>query len=127
MNKSVLISNLEVLAKELVKIENEIGKEYATTLSSTRKSEITKEEFYIENALTITMDAIENINFLAYLLKEETPESVVKIAEEEDRDFREISKDMKAHIVHKKLEDNPLLGMVATFEALIKMAEDRRN
>ena len=71
MNKSVLISNLEVLTKELKKVEREIGKEYASTLEKTRlKREITKEEFYLENALTLTMDVLENLSLLTHLLKE---------------------------------------------------------
>ena len=126
MNKSVLISNLEVLTKELNKVEREIGKEYASTLEKTRlKREITKEEFYLENALTLTMDVLENLSLLTHLLKEGSPEQIVKIAEEDGRDYKEMSKDMKQLIVTRKLEQNPMLGMIATFEALLKMAEEK--
>ena len=126
MNKTVLISNLEVLTKELNKVEREIGKEYASTLEKTRLNrEITKEEFYLENALTLTMDVLENLSLLTHLLKEGSPEHIVKIAEEDGRDYKEISMDMKQLIVTRKLEQNPMLGMIATFEALLKMAEER--
>lgn len=128
MNKSVLISNLEVLTKELNKVEREIGKEYALTLEKSRfKEEITKEEFYLENALTITFDIVENIEMLIHLLKHGSPEHIVKIAEEDGRDYKEISMDMKQLIVTRKLEQNPMLGMIATFEALLKMAEEKAN
>ena len=128
MNKSVLISNLEVLTKELNKVEREIGKEYALTLEKSRfKKEITKEEFYLETALIITSDIVENMEMLIHLLKEKSPEQVVKIAEEEGKDYREISMDMKQLIVTRKLEQNPMLGMIATFEALLKMAEEKAN
>ena len=126
MNKSVLISNLDVLTKELNKVEKEIGKEYASTLEKTRLNrEITKEEFYLENALTLTLDVLENLSLLTHLLKEGSPEQIVKIAEEDGRDYREISMDMKQVIVARKLEQNPMLGMIATFEALLKLAENR--
>lgn len=127
MNKSVLISNLEVLTKELYKVEREIGKEYASTLEKSRfKDEITKEEFYFENALAITLDILENIGMLTHLLKEWSPEYLVKIAEEEGRDYKEMSVDMKQLIVTRKLEQNPMLGMMATFEALLKMTEESK-
>ena len=54
-------------------------------------------------------------------------EKLVKIAEEEGRDYKEISVDMKQLIVTRKLEQNPMLGMIATFEALLKMAEEKAN
>ena len=128
MNKSVLISNLEVLTKEINKVEREIGKEYASTLEKSRfKKEITKEEFYLENALAITFDILENIEMLTHLLKEWSPEHLVKIAEEDGRDYKEMSVDMKQLIVTRKLEQNPMLGMIATFGALLKMAEEKAN
>lgn len=127
MNKSVLISNLEVLTKELSKVELEIGKEYAKTLASSNLASISKEEFYLENCLVVLMDAIENIEMLTFLLKEKSPEYLVKTAEDDGRDFRSISMEMKHLIVSKKLEENPMLGLMATLEAISRMAKETKK
>ena len=125
-NKQVLISNLEVLTKELMKVEQQIGQEYAKTLASTRDKGITKEEIYLENVLMIAMEAIENVQFLTFILKDKTPQDLVKTAEEDGLDYKEISKDMKSQIVQNKMDENPLLGLLATFEALMRMTKDKK-
>ena len=123
MNKSVLISNLAVIRKELVKAEAEIGREYATVLSSTKKSEISKEEFYLENAMTLLLDAIQTIEVIGDLLENETPESIVKLAEESNQDYKELSVGMKEVIVKHKLKEDPMLGLLASLHALSQLVK----
>ena len=122
-NKQVLISNLEIISKELTKAEQEIGKEYHNTLvKSLEQKEITKEEFYLENALVILIEAIEEINAVKNLLESETPDSLVNLAKEEGHDFKELSKGMKSEITMSKLRNNPILGGIAIFEAMLHMS-----
>ncbi len=128
MNKTVLISNLEVLTKELNKVEHELGKEYASILGSTlSKRQITKEEFYMETALTLMQEAITNVEMLTQMLKNRTPNDLVKIAEESGVGYQEASMEMKKMIVSHKLDKNPMLGVIASFEALIRMAQSKED
>lgn len=121
MNKQVLISNLEVIKEQLVKAENAIGREYAEVLEKTKLADITKEEFYYETLLIMTMDAIENLTAITTTLEDVTPKEMIAIAEEEGQDFKEISREMKAEIITRKLHDNPILGALATISAMLKV------
>lgn len=121
-NKQVLISNLEIISKELTKAEKEIGKEYHDVLvKSLEQEDITKEEFYLENALVILIESIEGIKAVKSLLENETPDSLVNMAENEGHNFKELSIDMKGEIAMSKLKDNPMLGGLAIFESLLRM------
>lgn len=123
MNKQVLISNLEVLVKEVKKAERHVGEEYANVLSSSIDTGITKEEFYLENVITMLLNAKESLELAYSVLSEETPSSLVKMAEESDENYKEISLAMKQTILLKKMEDNPMLGLISTLEALSKMSK----
>lgn len=123
MNKQVLISNLEVLVKEVKKAERHVGEEYANALSSSINTGITKEEFYLENVITMLLNAKESLELAYSVLSEETPSSLVKMAEESDENYKEISLAMKQTILLKKMEDNPMLGLISTLEALSKMSK----
>lgn len=123
MNKQVLISNLEVLVKEVKKAEEHVGEEYANVLSSSINTGITKEEFYLENVITMLLNAKESLELAYSVLSEETPSSLVKMAEENGENYKEISLAMKQTILLKKMEDNPMLGLISTLEALSKMSK----
>lgn len=126
-NREVLVSNLEVIRKELVKAESVIGKEYALNLEKSAKEVITKEEFYYESLIMLLMDAVDDVTAILGMLTEHTPESLVEIAKEDGQDFKEISKEMKKSIVIRKMESNPLVGALATLDALAKMASIIRD
>lgn len=126
-NREVLVSNLEVIRKELVKAESVIGKEYALNLEKSAKEFITKEEFYYESLIMLLMDAVDDVTAILGMLTEHTPESLIEIAKENGQDFKEISKEMKKSIVIRKMERNPLVGALATLDALAKMASIIRD
>ena len=117
-NKEVLISNLKVMKKELDKAQEVVGTEYSKSLVSTKMEEITKEEFYYESILVNLLDAIDSIDVALGILDEFTPESLVKMSEKEGDDYKELSKNMKMFIVEKKLEENPMLGLISALHAI---------
>lgn len=124
-NTEVLISNLKVIRKELDKAEQYVGQEYANNLTSTKMDEITKEEFYNESILVNIMDAIESLDVAIGVLEEFTPESLVKMSVKEGDDYKKLSRDMKMFIAEKKLEKNPMLGLISALHVLQKVMEKR--
>lgn len=121
MQKEVLISNLEVLIKEVAKAEKHIGKEYGEVLAKCPKAsikEVTKEEFYYENILTVLLEAKEHLELAMGMISTQTPNSLVEIAESEGHDYKELSFELKQKIAIAKMSENPLLGLMSIVQAL---------
>lgn len=121
MKKEVIISNLEVIRKELDKIETEIGKEYSKILGEHLNKMISKEELYYETALLSLLDAMESLEVTTAILRTATPETVAEMVNnnvKDGEDYTDFSMSLKMEIAKRKIQRSPLGDLLDIFDLM---------
>lgn len=121
MMKEVMVSNLEVLRKELEKIETEIGNEYSKILGEHLNKMISKEELYYETALLSLLDAMESLEVTTAILRTATPEILAEMVNKnakDGEDYTDFSMGLKMEIAKRKIQRSPLGDLLDIFDLM---------
>lgn len=121
MMKEVMVSNLEVLRKELEKIETEIGNEYSKILGEHLNKMISKEELYYETALLSLLDAMESLEVTTAILRTATPEILAEMVNtnaKDEEDYTDFSMGLKMEIAKRKIQRSPLGDLLDIFDLM---------